>query len=140
MGPKGGDELNIIEPGKNYGWPVVAEGKHYNDAALPSHDTRPEFQKPLHFWNPVISPSGMIFYKGTMFPAWKGNAFIGGLSSRALIRLKLDGEKVAEEEKINMNMRIRDVIEAPDGAILLLTDGANGQLLRLTPASDQPAK
>lgn len=134
MGPKGGDELLIIEPGKNYGWPLVAEAKHYNDAPIPSHDTRPEFTKPMRVWNPVISPSGMIFYNGSKFPTWKGSAFIGGLSSRALIRLAIDGDRVTDEERIDMKMRIRDVIEAPDGSILLLSDGNNGELLKLTPA------
>ena len=134
MGPKGGDELNVIKPGKNYGWPLVCEGTHYNDAPIPRHDTRPEFEKPLRAWNPVISPSGMIFYNGSKFPAWKGSAFIGGLSSRALIRLAVDsGGKVGEEERLNTNFRVRDIIETPDGAILLLSDGPNGELLRLTP-------
>jgi aldose sugar dehydrogenase len=133
MGPKGGDELNVIKPGRNYGWPVVCEGTHYNDAPIPHHDTRPEFEKPLKFWNPVISPSGMMFYNGSKFPQWKGNAFIGGLSSKALIRLAIDNGKVAEEERLNTNFRVRDMIEAPDGAILLLSDGPQGELLRLTP-------
>jgi glucose/arabinose dehydrogenase len=134
MGPKGGDELNAIEPGKNYGWPLVCEGTHYNDAPIPHHSSRPEFTPPLVFWNPVISPSGMIFYNGSMFPGWKGRALIGGLSSRAVVIVKPDGEKAAEEDRLDMKMRVRDVIEAPDGAVLLLSDGGNGELLRLTPA------
>ena len=135
MGPKGGDELNVIKPGKNYGWPLVCEGTHYNDAPVPRHDTRPEFEKPLRSWNPVISPSGMIFYGGSKFPQWKGNAFIGGLSSKALIRLAIDNGKVTDEERLNTNFRVRDMIEGPDGAILLLSDGPQGELLRLTPKS-----
>lgn len=138
MGPKGGDELNVIEPGKNYGWPIVSEGTHYNDAAIPHHSEHPEFQPPLYFWNPVISPSGMIFYSGSMFPEWKGDVFIGGLSSKAVIILKRAGDKVVEAERLDMKMRIRDVEQAPDGAILLLSDGGNGELLRLTP--DHAAK
>ena len=135
MGPKGGDELNVIEPGKNYGWPLVAvNATHYNDAPIPQHSSRPEFSAPLKAWTPVISPSGMIFYNGSRFPSWKGNAFIGGLSSRALIRLTISGATVADEERINMGFRVRDVEEAPDGAVLLLSDGNNGELLRLTPA------
>ena len=135
MGPKGGDELNLIEPGKNYGWPLVAvNSTHYNDAPIPPHASRPEFQKPLMAWTPVISPSGMIFYDGSKFPQWKGDAFIGGLSSRALVRVDVEGDKVAGDEKINMGFRVRDVMEAPDGAILLLSDGPKGELLRLTPA------
>ena len=139
MGPKGGDELNVIEPGKNYGWPVVAaDAKHYNDAPIPPHTGKPDFAPPLHAWTPVISPSGMIFYSGKLFPAWKGDAFIGGLSSRALIRVDTEGDRVAGDERIELKMRIRDVIEAPDGAILLLTDGKGGELLRLTPAGQKP--
>jgi len=133
MGPKGGDELNAIEPGKNYGWPLVCEGKHYNDQAIPKHATRPEFTPPLVAWNPVISPSGMIFYNGSMFPAWKSHALIGGLSSRAVVIVKADGDQAAEDDRLDMKARIRDLIEAPDGAVLLLTDGNNGELLRLTP-------
>lgn len=133
MGPKGGDELNVIERGRNYGWPTVSEGKHYGDQPIPPHSTRPEFAAPLRAWNPVISPSGMIFYRGSKFPAWKGNALIGGLSSRALIRLTVEDGRVTDEDRLDMKLRIRDVIEAPDGAVLLLSDGGNGELLRLTP-------
>ena len=135
MGPKGGDELNVIERGRNYGWPVVGnDAKHYNDAPIPPHSSRPEFAAPLHSWTPVISPSGMIFYGGSRFPSWKGNALIGGISSKALVRVAVDGNRVTDDERIDMGRRIRDVIEAPDGAILLLTDGKDGELLRLTPA------
>ena len=138
MGPKGGDEVNIIEPGENYGWPLVAEAKHYNDAPIPSHDTMAEkVTKPAVVWNPVISPSGMIFYDGSLFPDWKGSALIGGLSSKAVIRVSFDGESAKEAERVDMARRIRDVIQSPDGAILLLSDGPNGQLLRLTPGQKQ---
>lgn len=133
MGPKGGDELNVVERGKNYGWPTVSEGKHYDDKAIPPHSTRPEFAAPLRAWNPVISPSGMLFYSGSKFPAWKGNALIGGLSSKALIRLTIKDGRVTDEDRLDMKLRIRDMIEAPDGAVLLLSDGGNGELLRLTP-------
>jgi glucose/arabinose dehydrogenase len=136
MGPKGGDELNLIEPGKNYGWSVVAaEAMHYNDAPIPDHSTRPDFTPPVYHWTPVISPSGMAFYTGKMFPKWEGSALIGGLSSKALIRVSFDGDKAAEAERLEMKRRIRDVIQAPDGAILLLSDGKDGELLRLTPAA-----
>ncbi len=134
MGPKGGDELNLIEPGKNYGWPIVSEGKHYNGAPIPHHDTHPEFTPPAYVWNPVISPSGMNFYTGDKFPGWRGSALIGGLSSEALIRVTIDDARAAEAERLEMNRRVRDVIQSPDGAILLLTDGEDGELLRLTPA------
>jgi glucose/arabinose dehydrogenase len=135
MGPKGGDELLVIEAGKNYGWPLVSEGKHYNDAPIPPHSSRPEFAPPLKAWTPVISPSGMIFYAGNTFPGWRGSALIGGLSSKAIIRVTLDGEKVTGEERLDMKRRIRDMIEAPDGALLVLSDGKDGELLRLTPAA-----
>jgi len=134
MGPKGGDEVNVIEPGKNYGWPLVAEAKHYNNADIPSHDTMPKATKPLVAWNPVISPSGMIFYDGSLFPAWKGSALIGGLSSRALVVVKGDPGQSEEQERLDMKMRVRDVIEGRDGSVLILSDGSNGELLRLTPA------
>ena len=134
MGPKGGDELNLIEPGKNYGWPLVCEGVHYDDTPIPKHATRPQFTPPVHEWTPVISPSGMMFYTGSMFPKWKNQAFIGGLSSKALVRVELNGDKFVADERIDMKRRIRDVIQAPDGAILVVSDGAGGELLRLTPA------
>jgi glucose/arabinose dehydrogenase len=141
MGPKGGDELLVIEPGKNYGWPLVAAENtvHYNDAPIPPHASRPEFAMPVKAWTPVISPSGMIFYGGTTFPGWKGSAILGGLSSRALIRVTLDGDRVTAEERIDMKRRIRDVIETPDGALLVLSDGKDGELLRLTPATPAAA-
>ena len=136
MGPKGGDELNIIEPGQNYGWPAVAvEAAHYNDAPIPAHHSEPKLIPPVRAWTPVISPSGMIFYGGSKFSAWKGDALIGGLSSKALVRVDVEGGEVAGDEKIAMGRRIRDVIEAPDGAVLVLSDGPQGELLRLTPAS-----
>ena len=136
MGPKGGDELNLIEPGKNYGWPTVGgEGEALQRRPDPAaRHASPSSQKPAYAWTPVISPSGMMFYTGDKFPKWKNNAFIGGLSSQALIRVALDGEKVTDQEQIKFGRRIRDVIQAPDGAILLATDGPKGELLRLTPA------
>lgn len=134
MGPKGGDELNVIERGKNYGWPLVSEGDHYDDAPIPRHSTKPQFAAPLRSWNPSISPSGLIFYTGDVFAGWRGNVLLGGLSSQALIRLTVEGGKVTGEERIDMQRRIRDVIQARDGAVLLLSDGDDGELLRLTPA------
>ena len=134
MGPKGGDEVNLIERGKNYGWPIVSPGDHYDDVPIPRHSTRPEFVAPLQSWNPSISPSGMAFYTGDVFSAWRGDMLLGGLSGQALIRLTLNDGKVTAVERIDMQQRIRDVIQAPDGAVLLLTDGDNADLLRLTPA------
>jgi glucose/arabinose dehydrogenase len=134
MGPKGGDELNLVKGGRNYGWPIVSEGNHYDDTPIPRHSTHPEFEPPVYAWNPVISPSGMIFYTGSTFLSWKGNALIGGLSSQALVRVTLDGDRATGQEQIKMGFRVRDVIQAPDGAVLLLSDGPRGELLRLTPA------
>jgi glucose/arabinose dehydrogenase len=133
MGPKGGDELNVIEKGANYGWPIVSDGDHYNNARIPDHKTRPEFKRPIKTWTPVISPSGLIFYGGDLFSGWRGNLVMGGLSSEGLIRLTLDGNKITDEEQIGMDRRIRDLIEAPDGGILVVSDGDEGELLRLTP-------
>lgn len=141
MGPLGGDELNLIGKGSNYGWPLVSNGDHYGRdtvhaqlTSIPGHLTSKEYQPPIRSWTPVISPSGATFYTGELFPGWNGDLLAGGLSSMALVRLKLDGERVAVEERIDMQRRIRDVLQAPDGAILLIVDDAKGELLRLTPA------
>lgn len=132
MGPLGGDEMNAPMARGNYGWPVVSNGDNYDRSRIPDHDTSTKYIKPAITWNPVISPSGMIFYGGAMFPKWRGNALIGGLSSMAVIRVSIKGGVVKEEERIGMGRRIRDVFEAPDGSILLLTDAAEGELLRLS--------
>lgn len=134
MGPLGGDELNIIQPGRNYGWPVVSDGDNYDSSPIPDHSTRPEFEVPVKTWTPVISPSGAIFYDGSLFP-WRGNAIVGGLTARGLVRLTVQDGKVASEELIDLQRRVRDVIQAPDGALLVIIDDRNGELLRLTPAS-----
>ena len=138
MGPLGGDELNLVEPGKNYGWPVVSNGDNYGGQMIPDHATRKEFQGPVRSWTPVISPSGAVFYNGSLFQGWRGSVIVGGLSSQALIRLALDGQRVAIEERVDMKRRIRDVIQAPDGAILVIVDNRSGDLLRLTPAAARP--
>jgi aldose sugar dehydrogenase len=132
FGPLGGDELNIPQAGKNYGWPVVSWGKHYDGTDIPDPPTHPEFADAIAHWNPVISPSGIAFYTADAIPGWKGNLLIGGLSSEAIIRLTLDGEKVSAEERIPMGARIRDVAEGPDGAVYALTDESDGRVLRLT--------
>ncbi len=133
MGPKGGDEVNLILPGRNYGYPIVSNGDHYDGRNIPDHPTRPEFEAPKVSWNPVISPGGLMFYSGSLFPAWKGSAFIGGLSSQALVRIAFDGDKAREAERFDMGERIREVEQGPDGALYVLEDGAGGRLLRLTP-------
>ena len=135
MGPLGGDELNLVERGKNYGWPLVSNGDNYDNSQIPDHPARRDLQTPARSWTPVISPSGAIFYTGALFPAWRGHLFVGGLSSRALVRLALEGGRVAVEERIDMGRRIRDVIQAPDGALLVIVDDRQGDLLRLTPAA-----
>jgi len=135
MGPRGGDELNLILPGKNYGWPIVSNGDNYSGQPIPDHPSRPDLEAPKLWWNPSISPGGLLLYSGTMFPAWKGSAFIAALSGEALIRVRLDGDTATPADQWKMGMRIRDIAQAPDGAIWLLEDGkgANGRLFRITP-------
>ncbi|WOD12867.1 PQQ-dependent sugar dehydrogenase [Pseudomonas sp. NyZ704] len=136
MGPKGGDELNLIEKGANYGYPVVSNGEHYDGRPIPDHDTRPEFNAPVITWTPVISPAGFIIYEGELFPEWQGSGFIGGLSSQSLVRVAFDGQSAQEAERFDLQQRVREVEQGPDGAIWLLEDGkrgGNGTLLKLTP-------
>ena len=135
MGPKGGDEVNLIQPGKNYGWPKASNGSNYDDTPIPDHAPGDGFEPPKIWWNPSISPGGLMIYSGKMFPAWQGSAFIAALSGQALIRVSLDGDKAAKADQWAMGMRIRDVAQAPDGAIWLLQDGRGngGHLMRLTP-------
>ena len=135
MGPQGGDEINIIIAGKNYGWPTVSNGDNYDGSHIPDHVTRKEFQLPANSWIPSVSPSGLAFYTGSRFAAWRGNLFAGALSGMALLRMTLRGDTVVSVEKIATGKRIRDVIQAPDGTIMLLVDGDNGELLRLTPTA-----
>jgi glucose/arabinose dehydrogenase len=134
FGPFGGDELNIPEAGKNYGWPVVSWGKNYDGTDIPDPPEHAEFADAIYHWTPVISPSGITFYTADAIPGWKGNLILSGLSSRSITRLELDGEKVVGEERIAMPNRIRDVVQGPDGAIYTLTDADNGKILKLTSA------
>jgi glucose/arabinose dehydrogenase len=133
FGPAGGDELNRPEAGKNYGWPLVSWGNHYDGRDIPDPPTRPDLTDAVKYWNPAISPSGLIFYTGAMFAPWKGNILVAGLGSSALIRLKLDGAKVVDEERIDLGARIRDVEQAADGSIYLATDDTDGSIWRLRP-------
>jgi glucose/arabinose dehydrogenase len=131
MGPQGGDELNRVLRGANYGYPLVSNGSHYGGADIPDHDTRPDLAAPVVWWNPVISPSSLMFYSGAEFPEWRGNAFIGGLSSQSLVRIEFGADGSAREaQRFRMGERIRAVEQGPDGAIWLLEDA--GRLLRLT--------
>lgn len=135
MGPRGGDELNLILPGKNYGWPLVSEGKNYDGVPIPRHSTRPDMQPPKLYWVPSISPTSLLIYNGDLFPRWKGNGFIGTLTGTGLIRVTFNGDRAQKAEEWTMpRRRIRFVGQGPDGAIYLLEDGSGGRLLRLTPA------
>lgn len=134
MGPRGGDELNLIEAGNNYGWPLVSWGNHYDGRPIPDPSTKPELTDAVVQWTPVISPSGMIFYTGEKFPTWRGSLLISGLSSQALIRVEINGRQAREVERISLGTRIRDVEQAPDGSLYLLTDENQGRILKLAPA------
>ncbi len=133
MGPKGGDELNLITKAANYGYPKVSNGSHYSGVPIPDHAPGDGFAAPKVWWNPVISPGGLMIYSGKAFPKWQGDAFIAGLSSQALIRIDLDGEKAAKADQWQMGARIREVEQGPDGAIWLLEDGDAARLRKLTP-------
>jgi glucose/arabinose dehydrogenase len=133
-GPRGGDELNLIQRGKNYGWPLVSYGMNYNGVPIPSPDTRPDLAKPVIYWVPVIAPGNLMFYKGSMFPHWNGSALISGLVSMGIIRVTFDSKGGATAvQRWSIGKRIRDVEEAPDGSLWLLEDAQPGGLFRLTP-------
>ena len=133
-GPRGGDELNLIEPGKNYGWPLVSYATNYNGTPIASPDTRPDLATPVIYWTPVIAPGSLTFYNGAMFPQWKGSALIGGMGSRSLNRITFDGKGGATPaERWGVGHRIRDVEVAPDGAVWMLEDANPGGLFRVTP-------
>ena len=133
MGPKGGDELNLIEKGGNYGYPIVSNGDHYSGRVIPDHNTRPEFIAPKISWTPVISPSSMVFYTGQQFPTWQGQLLIGGLSSKSLLRIAIHGGEAEEVARYDMGERIRAVAQGQEGEVWLLEDGNTGRLLQLQP-------
>ena len=133
-GPRGGDELNLIEPGKNYGWPLVSYGHNYNGVPIPSPDTRSDLAKPAIYWDPVIAPGNLMFYKGSIFPQWNGSAFASGMSSESLTRITFEGKGEAKPvERWNMGFRVRDIEEAPDGTLWAVEDAESGGLFHLTP-------
>ena len=133
-GPRGGDELNLIEPGKNYGWPLVSYGVNYNGVPVPSPNTRPDLAKPVIYWAPVIAPSNLTFYKGELFPQWQGSALVGGLNTKTLTRIAFDGNGGATAaQRWNVGYRIRDVEVAADGAVWMLEDDNPGGVFRITP-------
>jgi glucose/arabinose dehydrogenase len=136
-GPRGGDEVNIPEKGKNYGWPVIGYGIDYNGAKIHESTSKPGMEQPSKYWVPSIAPSGMAFYTADLFPAWKGNLFVGALAGQMLVRLTLEGEKVTGEERLlqGLRERIRDVRVGPDGAIYLATDSSSGRILKVVPAT-----
>ncbi len=137
MGPRGGDELNRPEAGKDYGWPTIGYGEEYSGAPIHKATQALGMEQPVYYWDPVISPSGMTIYSGKLFPEWRGNIFVGGLSGKALVRLVMKGDRVVGEERLltERGARIREVVEGPDGALYLLTDAQNGSLLRIAPRS-----
>lgn len=134
MGPRGGDELNVLSPGGNYGWPLVSWGSYYDGTDIPDPPTQPRFVAPVMHWTPVISPSGMVFYTGTMFDAWRGDLLVGGLTTQELVRLEVQGRRVTEVERLSLNARIRDLMQAPDGSVYVLTDEDSGAVWRLAPS------
>lgn len=139
MGPEGGDEVNLILPGRNYGYPRVSNGDYYGGAPIPDHRPGDGFEAPKVWWNPSISRGGLMIYSGSMFPQWKGDAFLGGLSGQALIRVHLDGTNATKGDQWDMGTRIREAEQGPDGAIWLIedgTEGGQGKLMKLTAPSN----
>ena len=135
-GARGGDELNLVQKGKNYGWPLVAYGEEYSGRPFPNAVTaKPGYEQPVYYWDPVIAPSGAQFYSGKAFPAWRGNLFVGGLKDQKLVRLTLENARVSGEEHLlaDRGERVRDVREGPDGALYVVTDERNGELWKIVP-------
>lgn len=135
-GARGGDEINVPEAGRNYGWPIITYGRDYSMLPIGEGTSKPGLEQPIHYWDPSIAPSGMAFYTGGKFPTWQGDLFVGALAGQLLVRLELDGTKVTHEERLleDLGERIRDVRDGPDGSLWLLTDAPDGRILRLEPA------
>ncbi|RXZ65971.1 PQQ-dependent sugar dehydrogenase [Pelagerythrobacter rhizovicinus] len=132
-GPAGGDELNLVVRGENYGWPVVSDGVHYGGDPIPDHSTRPEFHAPALSWDPVIAPGDFVFYSGKLWPEWKGQAIIGAMKPTAIVRVSIEGQKATEAGRYPFEKRVRDILEGPDGALWILEDREGGRLIKLTP-------
>ncbi|PAL22744.1 PQQ-dependent sugar dehydrogenase [Sphingopyxis sp. GW247-27LB] len=133
MGPKGGDEVNLVERGGNYGYPIVSNGDHYDGKDIPDHPTRPEFNAPKLWWNPSISPAGLAWYGGDLYPGWKNSLLMGALSGEGLIRMGVDGDRLHKSDRWDFGTRVREVEVNADGSVWLLTDGKDGKLVKLVP-------
>ena len=134
FGARGGDEVNVIRPGRNYGWPVVTKGVDYDGSRIGEGASRPDMEEPIHWWVPSVSPSGIAFYTGDAFPAWRGSLFLAALNPPGLVRLSTEGDRVTGEERLLWNRtRLRHVIQGPEGHLYLLTDESRGRVLRLQP-------
>lgn len=140
MGPKGGDEVNLVERGANYGYPIVSNGDHYDGRPIPDHATRPEFAAPKLWWNPSVSPAGLVWYGGVLYPGWKDSLLMGALSGQGLVRMAVDGDRLHKADRWDFGTRIREVEAREDGTVWLLGDGKDGKLMKLVPKGqgDEP--
>jgi len=132
-GPRGGDELNLIEKGKNYGWPLARFAQNYNGVPIPGFDTRPDLQKPVIYWTPIIAPGSITFYKGNVFPQWNGSILMGGMATMTINRIVVDGATAHPAERWSVGKRMRDIEIAPDGSVWALEDSTTGGLFKITP-------
>ena len=137
MGPKGGDEVNLVERGANYGYPIVSNGDHYDGRPIPDHRTRPEYAAPKLWWNPSVSPGGLAWYGGDVYPGWKNSLLMGALSGQGLIRMGIDGDRLRKADRWDFGQRIREVEVREDGTVWLLSDGKDGKLIKLVPKAEQ---
>lgn len=133
MGPKHGDEVNLVAPRANHGWPIVSNGNHYDGRVIPDHAARPEFAAPKLWWNPAVSPAGLSYYGGDLYKGWKNSLLMGALSGQGLVRMALHDQQIAKADRWDLGMRIREVESRDDGSVWLLSDGKEGKLIKLTP-------